>query len=71
MSRILRDAKLFQARLGQIDGAGNTGTHLIQLVEAKKIAAPEPEPEPEPEAEKEVSEPQAEAKATEEGADTS
>ncbi|KAF2703072.1 Vps54-domain-containing protein [Pleomassaria siparia CBS 279.74] len=45
-TRILRDAKLFQARLGQIDGAGNTGNLLIQLIEAKRITGAEPEPEP-------------------------
>ncbi|PVH95175.1 Vps54-domain-containing protein [Periconia macrospinosa] len=39
--RILRDAKLFEARLGHIDGAGNTGTYLIQLVEAKAVTTPE------------------------------
>ncbi|KAF2646755.1 Vps54-domain-containing protein [Massarina eburnea CBS 473.64] len=40
--RILRDAKLFDAKLSQIDGAGNTGQYLIQLVEAKTVAS-EPE----------------------------
>jgi len=35
--RLLRDAKLFDAKLGQIDGAGNTGSYLIQLVEAKSV----------------------------------
>ncbi|CAI6299345.1 unnamed protein product [Periconia digitata] len=40
--RILRDAKLFDAKLGHIDGAGNTGGHLIQLVEAKVVTTPEP-----------------------------
>lgn len=44
VDRILRDAKLFRSRLDQIDGAENTGSFLIQLVEAKVIAA-EPEPE--------------------------
>lgn len=45
-SRLLRDAKLFNSRLGQIDGAGNTGSYLIQLVEAKTIAqAPQSAPE--------------------------
>jgi vacuolar protein sorting-associated protein 54 len=44
VDRILRDAKLFRSRLDQIDGAENTGSFLIQLVEAKAIAA-EPQPE--------------------------
>jgi vacuolar protein sorting-associated protein 54 len=43
VDRILRDAKLFRSRLDQIDGAENTGSFLIQLVEAKAVAA-EPEP---------------------------
>lgn len=42
-NRLLRDAKLFDAKLGQIDGAGNTGPYLIQLVEAKPVAQSEPE----------------------------
>ncbi|KAF1962449.1 Vps54-domain-containing protein [Byssothecium circinans] len=40
--RMLRDAKLFDTTLGQIDGAGNTGTYLIQLVEAKSVASTGP-----------------------------
>ena len=43
LNRILRDAKLFDAKLGQINGAGNTGTYLIQLVEGKVVARSEPE----------------------------
>lgn len=46
VGRILRDAKLFRSRLDQIDGAENTGSFLIQLVEAKTIAS-DPEPQPE------------------------
>jgi vacuolar protein sorting-associated protein 54 len=38
--RLLRDARLFDSRLRQIDGAGNTGTYLIQLVEGKTVQAP-------------------------------
>ncbi len=41
--RLLRDARLFDARLGQIDGAGNTGSYLVQLVEAKTVASSEPD----------------------------
>ena len=37
-NRLLRDAKLFDAKLGHVDGAGNTGTYLIQLVEGKVVA---------------------------------
>jgi vacuolar protein sorting-associated protein 54 len=39
VTRLLREAKLFDAKLGQIDGAGNTGTYLIHLVEAKVVVA--------------------------------
>ncbi|KAF2111228.1 Vps54-like protein-domain-containing protein [Lophiotrema nucula] len=39
-ARLLRDAKLFDTKLGQIDGAGNTGSYLIQLVEAKTVVEP-------------------------------
>lgn len=45
ISRLLRDAKLFNSRLGQIDGAGNIGTYLIQLVEQKMPAQPTPKPD--------------------------
>lgn len=43
LNRILRDAKLFDAKLGQINGAGNTGAYLIQLVEGKVVARSDPE----------------------------
>ncbi|KAF2467935.1 Vps54-domain-containing protein [Lindgomyces ingoldianus] len=52
-ARLLRDAQLFNSRLGQIDGAGNTGTYLIQLVEAKTPPRPTPETS-QPEEPKEV-----------------
>ena len=42
IDRLLRDAKLLDARLKHIDGAGNTGTYLIQLVEGKAVAQSEP-----------------------------
>lgn len=41
LQRLLRDAKLFEARLGHVDGAGNTGTYLVQLVEGKVVAQSE------------------------------
>lgn len=52
-ARILREAKLFEAKLGPIDGAGNVGTHLIQLAEGKQVAQPPPKQEPEPKESKE------------------
>lgn len=38
-ARLLRDAELFNTKLGQIDGAGDTGAYLIRLVKEK---TPEP-----------------------------
>lgn len=40
MSRLLREAKLFDAKLGPIDGAGNVGAYLIGLVVSKQVAQP-------------------------------
>ncbi|KAF2269565.1 Vps54-domain-containing protein [Lojkania enalia] len=37
-ARLLRDARFFNAKLGQIDGAGNIGAYLIQIVEGKAPA---------------------------------
>jgi vacuolar protein sorting-associated protein 54 len=34
----LREAKLFDAKLGPIDGAGNVGAYLIGLVVSKQVA---------------------------------
>lgn len=42
-ARLLREAKLFDAKLGPIDGAGNVGSHLIGLVVSKTVAEPKPE----------------------------
>jgi vacuolar protein sorting-associated protein 54 len=36
----LREAKLFDAKLGPIDGAGNVGAYLIGLVVSKQVAQP-------------------------------
>jgi vacuolar protein sorting-associated protein 54 len=43
--RLLRDAKLFNSRIGHIDGAGNIGTYLLQLVEQKMPPQPTPKPD--------------------------
>jgi vacuolar protein sorting-associated protein 54 len=40
MNRLLREAKLFDAKLGPIDGAGNVGAYLIGLVVSKQVAQP-------------------------------
>jgi vacuolar protein sorting-associated protein 54 len=40
MYRLLREAKLFDAKLGPIDGAGNVGAYLIGLVVSKQVAQP-------------------------------
>ncbi|KAJ9660627.1 hypothetical protein H2201_006885 [Coniosporium apollinis] len=37
-ARLLRDAEFFDARLGKVEGAGNIGAHLIDVVKNKKIA---------------------------------
>jgi|TARA_R110002003_G_scaffold175_2_gene14167 vacuolar protein sorting-associated protein 54 len=36
----LREAKLFDTKLGGIDGAGNVGVYLFGLVVAKAVAQP-------------------------------
>lgn len=46
MCRLVREAKLFEAKLGPIDGAGNVGKFLMQLAEGKPVAQPTTEPEP-------------------------
>jgi vacuolar protein sorting-associated protein 54 len=38
--RLLREVRLFDAKLGPIDGAGNVGSHLIGLVVSKPVAQP-------------------------------
>ncbi|KAF2125564.1 Vps54-domain-containing protein [Dothidotthia symphoricarpi CBS 119687] len=48
-ARLLREAKLFDAKLGPIDGAGNVGAYLIQLVEGRTVAQPQPQPQPQSE----------------------
>lgn len=44
--RLVREAKLFEAKLGPIDGAGNVGKFLMQLAEGKPVAQPAAEAEP-------------------------
>ena len=46
VGRLVREAKLFEAKLGPIDGAGNVGKFLMQLAEGKPVAQPAPEPDP-------------------------
>ncbi|USP72975.1 hypothetical protein yc1106_00249 [Curvularia clavata] len=46
-ARLLREAKLFDAKLGPIDGAGNVGSHLIGLVVSKVVAESKSEAKPE------------------------
>jgi vacuolar protein sorting-associated protein 54 len=55
MHRLLREAKLFDAKLGPIDGIGNVGSYLIGLVVSKQVAQPaqaKPIAEPEKNGEK-------------------
>ncbi|CAN9216156.1 unnamed protein product [Alternaria alternata] len=53
-ARLLREAKLFDAKLGPIDGAGNVGSHLIGLVVSKTVAQPKAESKAEPKQESEA-----------------
>ena len=53
---LLREAKLFDAKLGPIDGAGNVGSHLIGLVVSKTVAEPKSEPKPESQQQAELKE---------------
>jgi vacuolar protein sorting-associated protein 54 len=48
----VREAKLFEAKLGPIDGVGNVGRFLMQLAEGKPVAQPAPAPATEPQPEK-------------------
>jgi vacuolar protein sorting-associated protein 54 len=43
VNRLLRETKLFDAKLGPIDGAGNVGAYLIGLVVSKTVAEPKQE----------------------------
>jgi vacuolar protein sorting-associated protein 54 len=54
LSRLVREAKLFDAKLGPIDGAGNVGKFLMQLAEGKPVAQPAAEAEPKKSGEKSV-----------------
>jgi vacuolar protein sorting-associated protein 54 len=51
---LLREAKLFDAKLGPIDGAGNVGSHLIGLVVSKTVTQPKAEPKAGPKEEPET-----------------
>jgi vacuolar protein sorting-associated protein 54 len=64
----LREAKLFDAKLGPIDGAGNVGSHLIGLVVSKTVT--QPKAEPKQAAEPEKSEEKAEAESEKPNAET-
>lgn len=45
INRLIREAKLFEAKLGPIDGAGNVGKFLMQIAEGKPVAQAPAEPE--------------------------
>ena len=60
-NRIVREAKLFEAKLGPIDGVGNVGRFLMQLAEGKQVAQPAPAPAPTAEPQPEKSGAKAEA----------
>ena len=41
------DAEHFRAKMGKIEGSGNLGERLVELVQAKKTESPAPAPTPE------------------------
>ncbi|KAH6003404.1 hypothetical protein HBI83_201780 [Parastagonospora nodorum] len=57
-ARLLRESKLFDAKLGPIDGAGNVGAYLIGLVVSKQVAQPA-QAKPKTEVEKSEEKPEA------------
>lgn len=71
MRRLVREAKLFEAKLGPIDGAGNVGKFLMQLAEGKHIVQPAAEPEPKKSEEKAGASDEKDREKTKEGADVS
>ncbi|KAJ4401058.1 hypothetical protein N0V91_008199 [Didymella pomorum] len=70
-ARLVREAKLFEAKLGPIDGAGNVGKFLMQLAEGKPVVQPAAEPEPKKSDEKEPTNGAKEADTATEGDATS
>ena len=40
--RLLREAEYFEQKLGKIDGAGDTGAYLVNIVKEKNVAAAPP-----------------------------
>lgn len=39
-NRLLRDAELFESRIGSIEGAGDLGTYVVNIVKEKAIVQP-------------------------------
>lgn len=49
MSRMLHDTEFFRSRISKIDGAGDIGHYLVNIVYAKAVAEqPKPPEEPPP-----------------------
>jgi len=46
--RMLRDAEYFKTRLGGLDGAGDTGDYIVNLVKDKPVPKPKAAPESRP-----------------------
>lgn len=44
---MLRDTEFFKSRISKIDGAGDIGDHLVNIVRVKAVAA-EPNPQQKP-----------------------
>ena len=36
----MRDAELFDSKISKIDGAGDLGSHILNLVKEKKVESP-------------------------------
>ena len=60
MSRMLRDAEFFKSRISKIDGAGDIGDHLVNIVRVKAVAAELKPPQKHPAVTGELSEAQQE-----------
>jgi vacuolar protein sorting-associated protein 54 len=45
---MLRDAEYFKTKLGSLDGAGDTGDYIVNLVKGKPVPKPKAAPEPRP-----------------------
>lgn len=45
---MLRDIEFFKTKLQHIDGFGDTGNHLVEIIKAKQVKSASPPPPPPP-----------------------